>query len=289
MIRSFIHIFVVACLFISCQNPSADNRINSEQSVEHEGVLFIIGGGSRGDELVKNMTETVDFAPEDYVVVLTMANGNPERSFEGIKNQLEMHLNNPIVHYNFAKGEEVATAQIDSLAAAKLIYISGGQQVRFMDVVSETPIFDAIHRAYRQGACIAGSSAGAAVMSELMITGDQLRDTAYNATFDKLLTDNIAFAPGLGLLTDAIIDQHFIKRSRYNRMISAAVAHPDKSVIGIDESTAIIVRGNQFSVVGESQVIVASAPQNPRSSPEGLIAFDDLSFKVLLPGDSGSF
>ncbi len=73
-------------------------------------------------------------------------------------------------------------------------------------------------------------------MSQRMITGQQLLgDTSYAATFKKLWSGNIEFGEGLGLITSAILDQHFIVRSRYNRLLSAIAAYPRLYGIGIDE------------------------------------------------------
>src|SRR4051794_25051208 len=110
-----------------------------------------------------------------------------------------------------------------------------------MRVVINTPVYKAIHAAYQNGATIAGTSAGAAVMSRYMITGKELvGDTTSNATFKKLRNKNIEFEEGLGLLQFDIIDQHFIVRSRYNRLLSALARFPAFTCIGIDEATAII-------------------------------------------------
>src|SRR6476659_4713664 len=118
-----------------------------------------------------------------------------------------------------------------------------------MNVVLNTPIQAAIQKAYHDGATVAGTSAGAAMMSYYMLTGNQLLgDTTYESTFPKLWNNNIEIKEGLGLLDSAIIDQHFIARSRYNRMLTAIAKYPTLPCIGIDEGTAIIVHGNNVKV-----------------------------------------
>ncbi|KIO78505.1 cyanophycinase [Pedobacter lusitanus] len=250
--------------------------------------MFIIGGGDRSPELISKMIETADLSKRDYIVVLPMATAEPEASFEAIKTQLSAVAKNNIYSFNFAGDKVHDRGWLDSLAGARLIFITGGDQSRFMKVVLNTPVYDAIHKAYTNGATIAGTSAGAAVMSKHMITGNQLLDTNYKETFNKLRADNIEFENGMGLLDSVIIDQHFIRRSRYNRLLSALTAYPKFDCIGIDEGTAIIVKGKNITVTGVSQVIRVADPENVKVGKDHLITFEDLRFSLYGPGDKFS-
>jgi len=157
-----------------------------------------------------------------------------------------------------------------------------------LKLVLNTPIHKAICVAYKRGSTIAGTSAGAAVMSKQMITGNQLLgDTTYFETFNKLWNNNIEFAEGLGLLSSVIIDQHFIVRSRYNRLLSALAKFPDYTCIGIDESTAIIVDQNKVTVTGEGQVVKLCCLKNlPIKKTNSLIKFQDAQLSIYTSGDS---
>ena len=154
-----------------------------------------------------------------------------------------------------------------------------------MNIVRNTPVYTAIHIAYENGATVGGTSAGAALISEHMITGNQLTDTSYSSTFPVVHTNNIEIKEGLGLLTTAIIDQHFIKRSRYNRLLSAIAKYPTLPCIGIDEATAIVVQGNKIKVTGESQVILLQHPKGVQVTSKGLIKLKDLQFTIYTDGD----
>jgi cyanophycinase len=148
-------------------------------------------------------------------------------------------------------------------------------------------VYAVIHKAYVNGATIAGTSAGAAVMSKLMITGKELvGDTSYNATFTKLRDKNLELQEGLGLVKTAIIDQHFIVRSRYNRLLSALAKFPLLPCIGIDEATAIIVWGSKATVAGDSQVIVFRRPKGLQVTNKGLIKFSDVQMSIYTNGDT---
>ena len=87
------------------------------------------------------------------------------------------------------------------------------------------------------------------------------------------------------MLIPAIIDQHFIARSRYNRLLSALARYPSYCCIGIDEATAIIVQGNKVRVAGESQVIVMRKPEQLKITSNGLIKMKDIQFSIYTPGD----
>ncbi|MCF0059205.1 cyanophycinase [Dyadobacter sp. CY356] len=254
-----------------------------------KGNLFIIGGGDRPASLMQEMVATSRLKPADYVVLLPMSGANPNTSYYYFNQDLKLVCKNTLANLNFKSSDVNNKKWLDSLENAKLIFISGGDQERFMKIVLNTPIYNAIHKAYQKGATIAGSSAGAAVMSELMITGNELvGDTTLKSTFRKLRDKNLDIKPGLGLLTNAIIDQHFVVRSRYNRLLSAIAKYPDLTCIGIDEATAIIVTGNKVKVVGESQVIVMKRPVELKVTDRGLIKMKDLQFSIFTAGDNFS-
>ena len=234
---------------------------------------------------MKQLIETANLRTDDYIVVLPMASAQSEAGFELINRQLSKHTGVKIRNFDFAQRGDNNIRWVDSLGNARLIYILGGDQSRFMKTVINTPIYKAIHKAYQQGGTIAGTSAGAAVMSRYMITGQQKKDTVYRETFDKLWTDNVVFEEGLGLLQDVIIDQHFIKRSRFNRLLSALADKPDLVCIGVDEGTAIIVKGENAIVAGESQVVRLARLEGNGKTPEGLLKFRDVQFGLFTAGD----
>jgi cyanophycinase len=254
-------------------------------NAQNKGNLFIIGGGNRSDQSMKKMLNTAGLKANDYMVVLPMASEIPDVGFKAFSAQIQKLDNRLIRNFDFSKHDVNDKQWLDSLAGAKLIYILGGDQSRFMKSILNTPVYAAIHTAYQNGSTVAGTSAGAAVMSRFMITGTQLLDTVYKETFNKLWDQNIEFAEGLGLLKNTIIDQHFLKRSRYNRLISALAAHPDLVCVGIDEGTAIIVRGNKATVAGESQVIRIAKPKSIKKTDRGLIKFTQAEFGIFTAGD----
>lgn len=250
-----------------------------------KGHLFIIGGGKRSDQLMNQLLKVADLKTKDYIAVLPMSSEEPDSAYYYFKKQLSQLTSQPILMFNFDKSTSQNKVLTDSLQKAKLIYISGGDQTRFMGVVRGTPIYDAIHKAYQNGSTIAGTSAGAAVMCQNMITGNQKLETKYTETFDNIRYDNLETDSGLGLVKNVIIDQHFLKRSRYNRLLTGLVEFPDHVGIGIDESTAIVVSGKTIKVVGDSEVIVVRNPKKITKSPKNnLVSISSLNMSVLTEG-----
>ncbi|WP_229736674.1 cyanophycinase [Bizionia arctica] len=260
------------------------NTINSQNS-DAKGKLFIIGGGSRPSAMVDRIITESGIDKSGYGVILPMSSMEPDSSVYYAKRQFLEKGQENLYGLNFVKNEKITTSKLDSLKNAKLIYISGGDQNRFMDVIAGTDIEKIIHQAYENGSLVAGTSAGAAVMSKLMITGSELKHPDYSATFKNIQSDNIEIKSGLGMLDNVIIDQHFVKRSRYNRLFSAIIEHPEMTGIGIDESTAILISGNQFEVVGISQVIVFKNPKKSKNMYEDMLGAHDLILNIYLPGE----
>jgi len=272
--------FAIAIVFTSF------SAISFAQQKDLQGKLFIIGGGSRTDALVRQLIQTAGLRPKDHIAILPMSSAEPDSSFYYIKSDLEKACSNTIAYLNFTGSNVNDQAMLDSVKHAKLIFITGGDQVRFMKIVGKGPVYQAIHYAYPHGSTISGTSAGAAVMSKQMITGNQRKDTVYHETIGRLLADNIEITEGLGLIEHVIIDQHFIARSRYNRLISALHDYPGFLGIGIDESTAIIVDHRRITVAGESQVLVFSSPARMGNTAKGLITFNNLKIAGYTAGAS---
>ena len=255
------------------------------EAQKNKGNLFIIGGGKRSDVLMNQLLKVADLKTKDFIVVLPMSSEEPDSAYIYFKKQVSKLTPHPIVMLNFDKTTSQNKVLTDSLQKAKLIFISGGDQTRFMGVVRGTRIYDAIHKAHQNGSTIAGTSAGAAVMCENMITGNQKLETKYTETFDNIRYDNLEINSGLGLLKNVIIDQHFLKRSRYNRLLTGLVDFPNHIGIGIDESTAIVVRDKTIEVVGESEVIVVKNPKEIKKAPKNhLVSIKSLEMSVLIEG-----
>jgi cyanophycinase len=250
------------------------------------GRLFIIGGGERTESLMLELVHVSGITASDYVVVLPMASEEPDSAVFYLKKDMSRVGISRVTGMNFRAGATVSSGSVDSLTAAKLIFISGGDQTRFMKAVGKGPVYQAIHKAYLNGTTIAGTSAGAAVMSKKMITGNSLKNPEYTGLYPSIEADDIEITEGLGLAESLIVDQHFLKRQRMNRLLAVSIENPEEICVGIDESTAIVVAGNQFTVVGENQVIVLRNPAKSHMVRSGLLGSRKLQVDILLPGET---
>ena len=233
-------------------------------SQNSKGKLFIIGGGSRPDFLVDRMIKEAGLKSGETVAIFPHASEEQDSSFYYAKQQFEKR-NLKALDCAFKKDEKLSPSKLDSLKTAKLIYIGGGDQVRFMEIINSNPeVKNLLKSAYQNGKMIAGTSAGAAVMSEVMITGNQLKYKDYENTFDNIEIKNVETKQGLGFIKTAVIDQHFVVRSRYNRLLSLIIENPSYKGIGIDEGTAILVKNGEAEVVGRAQVIVFKNPKQSK-------------------------
>lgn len=129
------------------------------------------------------------------------------------------------------------------------IFFTGGDQLRITSIIGGSKTDEAIRRAYEEGVVIAGTSAGASIMSDTMIVEGGSADTAKKCALNM--------AHGMGLLEEVVIDQHFAQRGRINRLLSAVGQNPYILGVGIDEDTAIVVNPyGTFEVIGSQTVTV---------------------------------
>jgi cyanophycinase len=254
-----------------------------------KGKLFIIGGGSRPDFLVDRMIKEAGLKSGETVAIFPHASEEQDSSFYYAKQQFEKR-NLKALDCAFKKDEKLPPSKLDSLKTAKLIYIGGGDQVRFMEIINSNPeVKNLLKSAYQNGKMIAGTSAGAAVMSEVMITGNQLKYKDYENTFDNIEIKNVETKQGLGFIKTAVIDQHFVVRSRYNRLLSLIIENPTYKGIGIDEGTAILVKNGSAEVVGRAQVIVFKNPKQSKKLNGDKLGAQGITLDIYLNGEKFKF
>lgn len=150
------------------------------------------------------------------------------------------------------KNREEATLESKAriLDDATGVFFTGGDQMKITSQIGDTQVFRRVQQIYEEGGVIAGTSAGASVMSETMLVEGGDEDS-------HMVGGSLRMAPGLGLIGGVIIDQHFMERGRVGRLIGAVAQNPKNLGIGIDEETAIVVeRGNGFYVLGSGAVYV---------------------------------
>jgi cyanophycinase len=252
-----------------------------------KGHLVIIGGGDKPSYILQKI---IDFAggPNSKIIVIPNASSDPEES--GQYNVEEFRnlgcTNVDYIIFNREDADKDSLVQIVSGATG--IFFSGGDQAFLTRDMLGTKLLKKVYEIYNIGGVISGTSAGAAVMSKLMITGNELINKDSSDIFISIQKNNVEVKEGFGFINAAFIDQHFIKRKRLNRSISVVLENPELLGIGIDESTSIIVNPyEQFEVLGENQVVIfdASDCSNIKLDKNGNLGAENLKMHILLSGD----
>ncbi len=253
-----------------------------------KGHLFIVGGGDWPDGMMNRFVDLAGRFGTGRIVILPMASSVPEESAAEETDGFRKLGAKDVVTHMLTREQALLPESAALLDGAGGVFFSGGDQARLTAVLLDTPVHKKLLELYEQGAVIGGTSAGAAVMSEVMITGDEVRKPEAGHEFETIQAANVITQRGFGFVRKAVIDQHFVTRKRHNRLISLLAEHPDLLGVAIDESTAVLVRPDEtFEVVGVKQVVVYD-PANARFRilPNANIAFTGLVMHALVAGDT---
>jgi len=210
--------------------------------------LLVIGGGDRPGEAVKKFVEWSG-GEKARLLMITWASGVPEESFEALRKDFSNMPGVTVEHAAMRPlNAEKRARFIEQLRTATGVFFSGGDQNRIMDVLADEELLKLIKQKYAAGTPFGGTSAGAAVMSDPMITGE--------ADLRILAGTKVGIRRGLGLIPNVIFDQHFLVRQRHNRLFGLVMVKPTMLGIGIDEDTAVLIEDNRrLRVVGKTQVM----------------------------------
>ena len=250
------------------------------------GHLVIIGGGDKPGPVIEKI---VSLAGGEDAKIIVIPNASSELVESAVYqvDEFKSFGSKNVEYISFSKETADDDSVIKKLDNAKGVYFCGGDQSRLTADLLGTHLLDRIREIYRDGGVISGTSAGAAVMSEVMITGNELVNKDSSEIFNMIEKGNVETTQGFGFVTKAVIDQHFIKRKRNNRLITVILEHPDLLGIGIDESTAILVNPDDtFEVLGESQVIIYNPHKTDgiKINNEGKISVNNLIMNILVEG-----
>ena len=164
------------------------------------------------------------------------------------------------------------------------IFLTGGNQLKLMTIIGGTPAATRIRRVYRHGCIVAGTSAGASAVCQHML--------AYGSSGTTPRKAMMHFAPGLGLITRLLVDQHFGARGRTGRLITAIAHNPYLLGVGLDEDTALEVDADRMArVFGRGSVMVVDGAGTVynnihRLPDQAPLAVFDLRFHILTHGHS---
>ena len=255
---------------------------------QDRGHLVIIGGGDKTNEIMQTIINLAG-GPDAKIVVIPNASSDPLES--AVYNVDEFkNLGCTNVNYILFNREDAdKDSLVEKLNGATGIFFSGGDQAFLTRDMLGSKLLEKVFEIYYNGGVISGTSAGAAVMSEVMITGNELINKDSSDIFISIQKNNVEVKEGFGFIKTAFIDQHFIKRKRLNRSISIVLEYPNLLGICIDESTCIIVNPDDtFEVLGENQVIVLDATNssNIEVDKNGNLGAQNVKMDILLSGNN---
>ncbi|MEQ1765219.1 MAG: cyanophycinase, partial [Pyrinomonadaceae bacterium] len=199
--------------------------------------LLVIGGGERPPDAIKKFVEWSGGA-KSRILVITWASGVPDESYASLEKAFQTSNAGLVEHASIRPLDTEKRAKlVEQLNGASGIFFSGGDQNRIMDVLADEALLQMIKSKYNSGTPFGGTSAGAAVMSDPMMTGE--------ADLKVLDGTKVGVRKGLGLLPNVIFDQHFLVRQRHNRLFGLIMANPKMLGIGIDEDTSVLIEDNR--------------------------------------------
>jgi cyanophycinase len=218
------------------------------------GTLIVIGGREDKTDGRRILTEVARRAGRGTLTVATVASEESEQAWEDYRRTFTELGVRRVEHLALdARDDEDEAVRQARLRRAKVVFFTGGDQLRITAKFGGTTLCERVRELYQRGGVIAGTSSGASVMSDTMLvsgTGDE----------SHRVRDGLHMAPGLGLISGVLIDQHFAERGRIGRLIAAVAHNPRLLGLGIDEDTAVVIeRDTRFHVLGTGAVYVIDA------------------------------
>jgi cyanophycinase len=205
------------------------------------GSLVIAGGGSLPDAVRDRFLELAG-GKDSRIVVIPTASGKAETP-RLLKTPASFRAAGAAVTVLHARSRAEADdpAFVQPLTEATGVWFTGGAQSRLIHTYRGTAVERELQKLLARGGVIGGTSAGAAVMSQVMILGG---------------TTTATVGTGFGFLQGVVVDQHFLTRHRLGRLLGVLAEHPQFPGLGVDEQTAIEVHGAALTVVGNSTASV---------------------------------
>ncbi len=256
-----------------------------EKTERKRGTLIIIGGHEDrdpdGDRKV--LREVARRIRGGKLVLATVASHQPQGYFDDYSKAFaDLDVGELVELYVEDRTEAGDHDKLSVIDDAAGIFFSGGDQLRITSQIGDTGIEAKVRALFDRGGVIAGTSAGASAMSDTMLVRGTSSETHR--------IGDLHMAPGLGLVRDVIIDQHFAERGRFGRLIGAVAHNPRVLGLGIDEDTAAVLEGDEFFVIGSGAVYVVDGEHCTHSNlaearPERVLSMHNVRVHVLGTGD----
>jgi cyanophycinase len=219
-----------------------------------DSTLFAIGGGemTEAPDILDEFLGLLKDTPDEHIVVMTVATNEPK---EVGRKYSSMFRNRGVKHVSVVdisdRDDSFDKRAIKKIHDADALFFTGGDQLHVTSLMGGSPLNDIIYEKIDKGFIIAGTSAGAMMMSDAMIVSGK------NDIPPK--SGGVEIAPGMNLLDGTIIDTHFSQRGRHGRLMTALAHFPQLLGIGLDERTAICQSNGKLKVIGEGVVTIMDA------------------------------
>ena len=247
--RKTLIVLALACLPALPGLP-ASPALGAEPVVKgpEKGTLVIVGGGKVGDDILGRMF-ALGGGKDAPLVVIPTASGADDypADWPGLKMFKEFGATNITLLHTKDRAVADSEAFVKPITAARIVWFVGGRQWRLADSYLRTRTQREIERVLDRGGVVAGSSAGASIISSYMVRG---------AVENNFIMMAPGHEEGFGLMKGVAIDQHMLTRNRQDDLEEVVEKRPDLLGIGLDESTAIVVQGQQFEVIGASKIAI---------------------------------
>ncbi|MUL35843.1 cyanophycinase [Gloeocapsopsis dulcis] len=237
-----------------------------------KGQLVIIGGAEDKEGECTILREFVRRAggTKARVVIMTAATELPREVGENYIRVFErLGAEDVRILDTESREDGSSSTALEAIEKATGVFFTGGDQARITDILKDTEIDTKIHERFQAGLVIGGTSAGAAVMPDVMIIEG---DSETNPRMEI-----VDLGPGMGFLPGVVIDQHFSQRGRLGRLIAALAQQPAVLGFGIDENTAMVVSDDQFEVIGEGSVTVVDDSNITHSNVDEILKDEALA------------
>ena len=232
-----------------------------------KGALVVVGGGRlTGTRIVERFIELAGGATARIALVPTAGTARSySTSWPVWRMFRDAGATNLVILHTRDRREADSESFVAPLMTVKGVWFGGGRQWRLVDSYLDTRTERAFRAVLERGGVIGGSSAGATIQGEYLVRGARE-------------SNRIMMAPdyeeGFGYLKRCAIDQHLIARKREDDLVDVVRTHPELLGIGIDEGTAIVVRGDRFEVIGKSKVAIYD-PLRPKPDSGSMYYFLD--------------
>lgn len=253
--------------------PSLQTDVQESVALpETHGQLVIIGGAEDKEGECKILREFLRRAGglQARITVMTVATGLPAevgRTYIDIFERLGVESVDVI---DTDRREDASDPRaLDSIKQATGVFFTGGNQARITENMKDTELDALLHQRFAEGIVIGGTSAGAAMMPDVMIVEG---DSETNPRMEVVRMDR-----GMGFLPNVVIDQHFAQRGRLGRLLSALAQQPANIGFGIDENTAIAINGKDLEVIGEGAVTIVDVANVTHNNVDELLKDEPLA------------